>query len=95
MNVMQHHYGLLRHDLRLSHCEAKTTTPEISSLYALAGDLEATFYPDDTPDPPFGEHAQRLRNVLTAAAAATDCPALAPTVDKIGAACEACHQQYR
>lgn len=95
MDVMQHHYALLRQDARLQRCDAKATAPPVWSLRELAGDLENVFYPDADADAPFREHAQRLRDGLTAAATATDCAALAPTVNKIGAACDACHREYR
>ena len=95
MNVMQHRYAALRHDLRLNRCDVKTTAPALASLYEFAGDLEQVFYPDDTVDTPFHEYAQRLRDALAATVVATDCPALAPTIGKIDAACDACHRQYR
>jgi cytochrome c556 len=95
MDVMQHHYALLRQDVRLQRCDAKATTSPVFSLRQLAGDLENVFYPDAEADAPFREHAQRLRDGLTAATTATDCSTLAPIVDKIGAACDACHREYR
>ena len=95
MSVMQHHYAMLRQELRLHRCNAIATTKPLASLREFAGDLEQVFYPDDTADAPFGEYAQRLRDVLAGASGVADCPALAPTVDKIGAACDACHREYR
>jgi cytochrome c556 len=95
MNVMQHHLAMLRHEAQLHRCEAETTSPALANLHGLAGDLEQTFYPDDTPDAPFREYAQQLRDALAAASAATDCSSLAPNVEKIGVACDACHRQYR
>lgn len=95
MNVMQHRYATLRQELRLKRCEVKTTASALASLHEFAGDLEQVFYPDDTADAPFREFAQRLRDALDTASGVADCPALAPTVDKIGAACDACHREYR
>jgi hypothetical protein len=92
---MQHRFGVLRQEIRLKRCDLKTTTPALASLRDFAGDLEQVFYPDDTADTPFGEYAQRLRDVLAADGAATDCLTLAPVVEKIGAACDACHREYR
>jgi len=66
----------------------------ISTLGELAGDLKRLSILTPPPDPPFGEYAQRLRNVLTAAAR--------PGLSGIGAdgrqdrrRVRACHQQYR
>ena len=95
MNVMQHHYAMLRQELRLHSCNGTATTKPLASLREFAGDLEQVFYSNDTADPPFGEYAQRLRDLLAATSGVADCPALAPAVDKIGATCDACHRQYR
>ncbi len=95
MNVMQHQLGVLRHALALNRCEANTTSTPLDSLHGLAADLEPMFYPDTTPDAPFREYAQRLRDALAAAAAAGNCSALAAGAEKIGVSCDACHRQYR
>jgi hypothetical protein len=95
MNVMQHHLAVLKRQLALNRCEAKTLSTEIASLHGLTADLETTFYPDATADPPFSEYAQRLRDALAATAAATDCSTLAPNLERVVVACDACHRQYR
>jgi len=95
MIVMQHHQAALRQELRRNRCDAGTTAGTLTGLQELAKDLEAAVYPAQTADAPFREYAQRLRDALAATAGTTDCAALAPNVEKIGAACEACHRQYR
>jgi cytochrome c556 len=94
MNVLQHHYATLRHDVRDKRC---TDSPRrVAALKALVADIDGAMYPGASPEPPFIEYEQRLSDALNAAATATDqCAALAPAVDKIGAACDACHHQYR
>jgi cytochrome c556 len=95
MNVMQHHEAMLWQDLRLKRCDAKTTAAALASLQDLAKDIEPAFDSEGTADAPFREYAQRLRDTLSASSGATDCPALASGVNKIGAACDACHRQFR
>ncbi len=94
MNVMQHQLAILRHAAQPGQCDANATAAALVSLHAQAADLEPMFYPEATPDAPFREYAQRLRDALAAASSA-DCSALAPGVEKIGVACDACHRQYR
>ena len=94
MNVMQHHYATLRRDVRADHC---TDSPrEIAALKSLMPDIDGAVFAEGSPEPPFIEYEQRLSSALDAAAATSgQCAALAPAVDKISAACDACHQQYR
>ena len=94
MNVMQHHYAALREDLRGNRC---TTAPaDVDVLHLLSHDVENAMYPDGSADPSFLEYGQRLDEGLTAASAAgTDCAVLKLAVDKITAACDACHHEYR
>ena len=95
MNVMQHHQAMLRQELRRNRCDAKTTAATLAGLAQSANDLEEAVYPDAIADAPFREYAQTLRDAVTSASASLDCPSLAPAVSKIGAACDACHRQYR
>jgi len=92
MSVMQHHYAALREDLRRNHC-GDSTLAHLPPLRDMQTELAAAVYGDDTPDAPFREFDQRLHDALAAAPA--NCTELAPAVDKIGAACDACHRQYR
>ena len=94
MNVMQHHYAMLREELRGNHCTAAPA--DLDALRLLSRGVESAMYPDGAADQPFLEYEQRLDESLTAAlAAGTECVALRPAVDKITAACDACHHQYR
>jgi cytochrome c556 len=95
MNVMQHHQGLLRQQLRRNRCDANAATAALASLQQSANDIEEAVYPGAIADAPFREYAQQLRDALAATPAPSDCPTLAQRVEKIGAACDACHRQYR
>jgi hypothetical protein len=92
MSVMQHQYAALRDDLRRNHC-TEGTISHLTPLRDLQTDLAGAVYGDDIPDAPFREFDQRLHDALAQAPAT--CTAMAPAVDKIGAACDACHRQYR
>lgn len=94
MNVMQHHYAALREQLRGNRCDAAPT--HVDALRLLSREIDDAMYPDGSPDTPFREYGQRLDDGLaTAAAAGKECAALKPAVEKITAACDACHHQYR
>ncbi|HZP65419.1 MAG TPA: cytochrome C [Rudaea sp.] len=92
MDVMQHHFAALRDDLRANRC-GPASLEHLKVLRALDGEIGGAVYGEDTPDAPFREYEQRLRDALTSAPA--ECTGLAPAADKIGAACEDCHRQYR
>jgi hypothetical protein len=92
MDVMQHHYAKLRNDARRGRCE--DSAPELNLLRELSAQIATAVYPDDIPDAPFREFDARLRAALAAAPGA-DCASLTPVMDKIGAACDACHREYR
>jgi hypothetical protein len=94
MNVMQHHYAGLREAIRDGHCDSAAA--HVSVLSALSRDIDSAMYPDATPDEPFLEYEHRLNDALTAAASAgAECKTVAPAVERITAACDACHHQYR
>ncbi len=97
MDVMQHHYGSLRENLRAQRCEASKSAQALTQLRALSNEIEPAVYPDSTPESAFREYGSRLRDALDAgiAAAPADCAALAPIAEKIGKVCDECHQQYR
>jgi hypothetical protein len=94
MDVMQHHEAMLRQDLKLNRCGARTAAA-LGSLRELAKDIEPAFDAEGAGDAPFREYAQRLRDTLAASSGAAECSALASSVNKIGAACDACHRQFR
>ena len=91
MHVMQHDLGALRADARTLRCDAGATT-SLQQLRGLSGGIETAVYGDDPPDPPFAEYARRLRSALPAT---VDCKALPQALEKVGAACDTCHRQYR
>jgi cytochrome c556 len=102
MNVIGHHYGSLRGALRTQRCDGMSgaklkSTLAIAQMRALTEDIEPAMYPDTPADPPFREFNDRLRNALAEVPSPTptDCAALQPIVQKIGKACDDCHQQYR
>jgi hypothetical protein len=92
MDVMQYHYTKLRNDARRGHCE--DSAPELNLLRELSAQIATAVYADDIPDAPFREFDARLRTAL-GAAPDTGCATLTPVMDKIGAACDACHREYR
>ncbi len=94
MNVMQHHYAALRETTRKGHCDGAAA--QVSVLSALSRDIDSAMYPDSTPDEPFLEYEHRLNDALNeTAAAGPECKAVSPAVERIAAACDACHHQYR
>lgn len=102
MNVIGHHYGVLREELRAQRCDATAGVPSksalaIGQLRGLADDINPAIYPDGAPDPPFREFTLRLHDALAEVPSPppADCAALAPLVQKIGKVCDECHQQYR
>jgi cytochrome c556 len=97
MDVMQHHYGVLRESLRAQRCDAGKSTLALTQLRALSNEIEPAIYPDSTPESAFREFSTRLRDALDAGmvSAPADCAALAPVAEKIGKVCDECHQQYR
>ena len=91
MQVMQHHYVALRDDVRHNRC-SDSSRAHLAFLRQLTDEMDAAVYPGAMPDVPFHEYEQRLRGGLNAAASCAELPA---AFDKISAACDACHQQYR
>jgi len=92
MDVMQHHYASLRDDVRLGHCEQ--STQHVDMLRSLAAEIGTAMYGEDIPDAPFREFQSRLGGALSTSTP-RECKMLAPQVQKIGEACDACHRQYR
>ena len=91
MNVMQHDTGLLHDAARTNRCDA-ATQGTLERLHRLADDIETAVYGTEPPDPPFAEYAQRLRAAIPPS---LECNRLPQTLDRVGAACDACHRQYR
>jgi cytochrome c556 len=94
MNVMQHHAAALHEAVRGGRCDGATA--HIAALSTLSRDIDSAMYPDSSPEESFLEYEHRLGDALTVAAnAGTDCKAIAPAVERIAAACDSCHHQYR
>ncbi|HZW50865.1 MAG TPA: hypothetical protein VFF05_03325 [Rudaea sp.] len=91
MNVMQHDTGVLHDAARADRCDA-ATQGALERLHGLAGEIETAVYGAEPPDPPFAEYAQRLR---TAIPSSLECKSLPQALDRVGAACDDCHRQYR
>ncbi|MBS0569350.1 MAG: hypothetical protein JSS28_01990 [Proteobacteria bacterium] len=91
MNVMQHDLGTLRATARAQRCDAQAEA-SLDQLRGLAGGIETAVYGEDPPDPPFAEYARRLRAAIPSA---IECVNLAPAADRMGAACDSCHREYR
>jgi hypothetical protein len=96
MDVLQHHYVSLRNQIAQQRCVPAASDHDKGMLRLLTDEIETAVYADATPDPPFREYSQRLGEAVAALPDANaNCAALAPIVEKIGAACDACHRQYR
>jgi hypothetical protein len=94
MNVVQHHYGALRAAVRSGRCDSAPA--HVAAIAALSRDIDSAMYPDSSPEESFLEYEHRLGDALSAATTAgTECKAVAPVVERIGAACDGCHHQYR
>ena len=96
MHVMGKHAGQLADKVKENRCAATDTIPHVRTLRAMANDLELTF-PGLADDARFKSHTSQFRADLDAALSAppTDCAAAATLVDKVGADCKACHQDFK
>jgi hypothetical protein len=91
MQVMQHHFAALRDDVRRNRCDDNSRS-QIAVLHQLSDEIGASVYAGDTPDASFREYEQRLRDALVMP---QTCAGLPAAFDKISAACDACHHQFR
>ena len=94
MQVMQHDVGALREASRANRCDAGATSA-LLQLHGLSAGIETAVYGNDLsnpPDPPFAEYAKRLRAAIPAE---LDCKSLSTALEHAGAACDACHREYR
>ena len=96
MHVMQKQADLLQQNAKQSRCAVTDTLPRLQSLRAISNDLELAF-PGEAEDQRFIDHASKLRATLNVAIGAppADCASLGATVQKLGEACKACHQDFR
>lgn len=91
MNVMQHDLGTLREAARTQHCDAGTTA-SLDRLRGLASGIEPAVYGSDPPEPAFADYARKLRDAIPAT---LECKDLQHATNRMGAACDTCHRQYR
>jgi len=92
MDVMQHHYSAMRDEVRRGRCE--DSAQHMTVLRELETEIGSAVYGDDIPDASFREFLGRLRDAV-AAPPSSDCKALAAIAEKISAACDSCHREYR
>ena len=96
MHVQAWHAGQLKAGLDANRCSATDALPHLLALRTLANDLEPAF-PDLADDERFAGHASKLRATLDGAIAAPPqgCAAVGQALGDVGAACKACHQDFR
>lgn len=96
MTVQQWHIGQLGDKVKANRCAATDTLPHLEALRALGNDLEPAF-PDLADDQRFKDHASKYRAALDAARAnpPLNCASAGTTLEGIGEACKACHQDFR
>lgn len=96
MHVMSKHAGQLADKVKENRCAATDTIPHVRTLRAMANDLELAF-PGLADDARFKGHTSQFRADLDAALSAppTDCAAASTLVEKVGADCKACHQDFK
>lgn len=96
MAVMGAQMKGLQSSLKQNRCSASDLTPRLQTLRHLGNDLEPAFLPTQD-DERFVSHASQLRAALDAALAAppADCTAAGVVVDRVGAACQACHRDFK
>lgn len=96
MNMFAVHTDLLKAKIDGNRCTATDAIPNLQSLRVVGNDLEPAF-PDLADDQRFKDHASKFRATLdtTLANPPTDCAAAKKTMQDVGAACKACHQDFR
>jgi hypothetical protein len=96
MQVQQWHMGKLKANMEQNRCNATDTLPHLQALRAMADDIEPAF-PDLTDDARFTKAASDLRAAIDQARASPplNCAGVGTAMKDIGAACKACHQDFR
>ena len=96
MHVQQWHLGQLKANTEQNRCNATDTLPHLQALRTMADDIEPAF-PDLRDDERFTKAASQLRAALDSARAnpPLNCAAVGAAMQEIGAACKACHQDFR
>lgn len=96
MNIMAVHSGRLDANIKANRCAATDLIPSLQTMRSLASDLEPAF-PDLADDQRFKDHASDYRATLDAALAnpPLNCAGAGTTLQGVGKACKACHQDFR
>ena len=96
MHVQQWHMGQLKSNTEQNRCNATDTLPHLQALRTMADDIEPAF-PDLRDDERFTKAASQLRAALDSARAnpPLNCAGIGAAMQEIGAACKACHQDFR
>ena len=96
MHVQQWHMGQLKANMDHNRCNATDTLPHLQALRTMADDIEPAM-PDLRDDERFAKAASQLRAALDSARAnpPLNCAGVGAAMKEIGAACKACHQDFR
>lgn len=96
MHLLSAHSAQLRGKIEANRCNPTDILPHLQSIRSLGNDFEAAFE-DLRDDRRFAEHASQFRATLDTALASPplNCTGAGETASAIGAACKACHQDFR
>ena len=96
MNVQQWHMGQLKANLDANRCNATDVLPHLAALRMTSDDIERAFS-GLADDPRFKKAAGDMRATLDAARAnpPLSCANVGTVMKDVGAACKACHQDFR
>lgn len=96
MSMIGWQTGALRAMQTSGKCDAAEIARRLTIARAVAGETDAAFLPVGDDDL-FRKHSAALTSALDSAIAAApaDCNALGVAMTDIGAACKACHQDFR
>lgn len=96
MHLFSAHMDMLDANVTGNRCAATDTLPQLQALRTLANDIEPAFG-DLRDDSRFAGHASDLRAALdrTLASPPLACAGVQAAMKDIGAACKACHQDFR
>jgi hypothetical protein len=96
MHVFSAHMDMLDANVTGNRCAATDTLPQLQALRTLANDIEPAFG-DLREDSRFAGHASDLRAALDRSLASPPiaCAGVQAAMKDIGAACKACHQDFR
>jgi cytochrome c556 len=94
MTVMRAQMGALDRSVKQNRCTAADLLPRFQTLRAVSNDIEPAFGEDDER---FIKHASAMRAAADAAIATPpgNCQAAAATLDRLSAACSACHKDFK